>query len=62
MTKCNLDSSVTDWIIEYPIVLRLFQELEIDYCCSGKSLEFACREQNLDPQTVPASVSRLLDA
>jgi regulator of cell morphogenesis and NO signaling len=62
MTECDLDSSVPDWVIEYPPVLQLFQELGIDYCCGGKSLESACREQNLDPQQVLARMRQLLDA
>lgn len=62
MTECDLDSSVPDWVIEYPPVLQLFQELGIDYCCGGKSLESACREQDLDPQQVLARMRQLLDA
>lgn len=52
MTECDLDSSVPDWVIDHPQSLALFQELGIDYCCGGKSLESACRERQLDPQAI----------
>lgn len=52
MTECTLDSSVPDWVIEHPVTLAVFQVLGIDYCCGGKSLAFACREQGHEPATV----------
>jgi regulator of cell morphogenesis and NO signaling len=54
MDVVDLDSSVPDWLIEHPQLLPLFRELGIDYCCGGKSLDTACREQGLDPQIVLA--------
>jgi regulator of cell morphogenesis and NO signaling len=50
----DLDSSVPDWLIEYPVLLSLFCELGIDYCCGGKSLRTACQEQGLRPEDVLA--------
>ena len=52
MTSCDLDTSVPDWVIEHPMTLTVFQELSIDYCCGGKSLDYACREQGHDPATI----------
>lgn len=52
MTHCGLDSSVVDWIIDNPMTMRLFDELDIDYSCGGKSLAYACRQRGLDPPTV----------
>lgn len=60
MTECDLQTSVTDWVIEYPSVLAVLQKLNIDYCCGGKSLEFACREQGLDPSKVLARLQTML--
>jgi iron-sulfur cluster repair protein YtfE (RIC family) len=51
-TVCDLDTAVPDWGIEHPESLAVFQHLGIDYCCGGKSLEHACRQQGLDPTTV----------
>ena len=52
--ELDLDSSVSDWLIERPQHMRTFEELGIDYSCGGKSLEFACRERGLDPRAVLA--------
>lgn len=52
MTVCSIESSVPDWIIDHPQLLSVFQALGIDYCCGGKSLEFACRERHFDPRIV----------
>ena len=57
MTECTLDSSVPDWVIEHPVTLAVFQALGIDYCCGGKSLAFACREQGHEPATVLEGIS-----
>ncbi|WP_029246962.1 DUF542 domain-containing protein [Schlesneria paludicola] len=59
MNHLDLDDSVPEWVIEYPQLLSLFQELGIDYCCGGKSLQFACREQNLNPKIVLALIEDL---
>jgi len=52
----DLASSVPDWLIEYPQLLRTFEELGIDYCCGGKSLEVACRERGLNLHVVMAQL------
>jgi iron-sulfur cluster repair protein YtfE (RIC family) len=40
----------------------MFEELGIDYCCGGKSLLFACREKNLNPQIVLTLIQGLTSA
>lgn len=50
--NCDLDSSIPDWIIEYPETYPLFQECGIDSSCGGKSLEYVCRERGLDSRTM----------
>ncbi len=62
MSECDLDTSVPDWVIDHPETLAVFQELEIDTCCSGKSLGFACGQRGLDGETVLALLHRRLDA
>ncbi|MCZ2340663.1 MAG: DUF542 domain-containing protein [Bacteroidales bacterium] len=52
MISCDLDSSVPDWVIDYPATLAVFQKLGIDYSCGGKSLAYACRERGLDAKRV----------
>jgi regulator of cell morphogenesis and NO signaling len=56
----DLETSVPDWLIEHPQILTILEELQIDYCCGGKSLEFACRERSLDPQQVLARLRAFL--
>lgn len=62
MTKCDLDTSVPDWVIEHPETLAMFQELGIDYSCGGKSLAFVCRQQGLDDRVVLKKLLGCLDA
>ena len=52
MQHLDLDSSVPDWLIDYPQLLPLFKSLRIDYCCGGKSLRSASEEQGLRPEVV----------
>ena len=61
MTECALDSSVSDWVIEHSVTLAVFQTLGIDYCCGGKLLEFACREQGLDAAAVLKTLLRAIE-
>jgi regulator of cell morphogenesis and NO signaling len=40
-------------VAESPSRSRVFEKLEIDYCCGGKrTLDEVCREKGLDPDTV----------
>ena len=48
MTQLGPDNCVTDWVIEHPETLTVFQQHGIDYSCGGKSLSFACEEQGLE--------------
>ena len=59
MIKCDLFSSIPDWIIEHPRTATVFEQLGFDASCGGKSLEYLCLQQNLNPTTV---LRRLEDA
>ena len=61
MTSCDHETSVPDWIVEHPETWAVFKELGIDYCCGGKSLGYACREQRLDVDKVMAQLRRQID-
>jgi regulator of cell morphogenesis and NO signaling len=39
--------------------VTVFEEVGIDYHCGGKSLEYLCVQQGLDPQSVLARLRRL---
>ena len=52
MSDLDLSSSVVDWCIEHPETIAVFEQLGVDYCCGGKSLEYACYQRALDPDEV----------
>lgn len=53
MTQLSLETTVGNWVAQHPQVSRVFESLQIDYCCGGsKSLQQACWERQLDPQQV----------
>ena len=57
--QCDLDSSIPEWIVEYPPTHRVFTDLGLDTSCAGKSLQYVCRQQGLSP---PAVLERLHQA
>jgi len=59
--SCDLDTSVPDWLIDYPASAPVFQELRIDTSCGGKSLRYVCEKQELDPTDVLARLRRTVD-
>ena len=61
MHDLDLNSSVPEWLMAHPLLLKLFEELRIDYCCGGKSLEYACRERRIDPDELLAELHRLIN-
>lgn len=62
MDHVDLESSVPDWIIEYPHIQPLFESLDIDYSCGGKSLEVACLERGLDPVEIAHRIQQMRSA
>jgi regulator of cell morphogenesis and NO signaling len=52
MVECDLDTSVVDWVIEHPVTASVFEQLGINYCCGGISLEYTCAKQGLNTQVV----------
>jgi len=62
MPDCGLETSVPEWVIEHPETLAVFEELNIDYSCAGKSLEFACEQKGLDPRMVLSRLHAVMEA
>ena len=53
MTMATTESTVRELVIQSPGRAQVFERLGIDYCCGGrKPLSEACREKNLDVDTV----------
>ncbi len=54
MKQLDLSNSVPEWLVAYPALLSVFEDLQIDYSCGGKSLEYACLERRIDPEELLA--------
>jgi len=55
----NLNRTVGELVAERPGRARVFEEYGIDYCCGGKTpFEQACRERELDPDTIGAELTQ----
>jgi regulator of cell morphogenesis and NO signaling len=54
----DLETSVADWLIEHPELLRLFEQLGLEYSCGGKSLETAACQAGLNPGQTLAELRR----
>ncbi len=53
MSELNLNSTVGQWVAQYPATSRVFQQFKMDFCCGGGiSLDEACRKRGIDPQEV----------
>ncbi len=61
MTTLNLNSTLANWVIQYPRTATVFEALGLNYCCEGdETLEQACREQHLDPQQVVVKIEQII--
>lgn len=61
MTQINLKSSVGNCVAQHPQTSRVFESLEIDYCCGGgKPLEQACLDRKLDPLQVLEQIEQAI--
>lgn len=53
MSEPGLQTSVGEWVAQRPSTSRVFESLQIDYCCGGSvPLSQACAARQLDPQVV----------
>lgn len=58
MTSCDLDTPVCAWIIDDPESPVLYQQLEINDSCGGKSLAQVCRKSALEAAIVLKELHR----
>jgi regulator of cell morphogenesis and NO signaling len=59
MSTLDTNSTVAQWVSEYPQTARVFEELQIDYCCGGKiALADACESKQLDTNAIVAKLTR----
>lgn len=59
MSTLNTNSTVAQWVSEYPQTACLFEELQIDYCCGGDvALHEACETKHLDANEIVRRLAR----
>lgn len=58
MLNCGPETSVTDWVIDCPAAVTVFQQLRIDYSCGGISLEYACHQKGLHVVSVMDQIQK----
>lgn len=57
MTTFQLDNTVGSIVRDHPALSRLFEQVKVDYCCGGqKTLDEACRQRDIDPQSFLAQL------
>lgn len=59
MDDDDLEAAISDWVVDHPEAIPVLERWGIDYCCGGKSLEYACLQRNVDPYRVLREVRRL---
>ena len=59
MTTLDTNSTVAQWVSEFPQTSRLFEQLQIDYCCGGNVvLGEACQRQRLDAEDIVVQLTQ----
>jgi len=57
MGTFKLTDTVGDVVARRPVLSRMFEQANIDYCCGGgRTLEEACRERGIDPPAFLAAL------
>ena len=57
----TLTDTVGEWVTSHLSTSRVFERLNIDYCCGGgRPLEDACREASVDAQSILSDLSAVV--
>ncbi|WP_421658370.1 DUF542 domain-containing protein [Leptothermofonsia sp. ETS-13] len=60
MTTFQIHDTVGAIVRDHPLLFRLFEETNVDYCCGGKrTIDEACWQQGLDPETFLARLETM---
>ena len=58
MPGVDTSTSVGEWVAAHPTTARVFEDLQIDYCCGGnKPLAQVCEAKGLDLDTIASQLS-----
>ncbi len=60
MSDLTIMDAVTEWAIEHPGVISIFEKHGIDYCCAGKSFAYACAQRGADPLLVLREINEAI--
>lgn len=61
MSGLNKSTPVGEWVAKHPQTARVFEELQIDYCCGGDSpLAQACIAKGVDVERIKSRLSDLI--
>jgi iron-sulfur cluster repair protein YtfE (RIC family) len=60
MLDLTFMDAVTEWAIEHPEVIPIFEKHGIDYCCPGKSLANACQQRGADLHLVLLEINEAI--
>jgi regulator of cell morphogenesis and NO signaling len=61
MPTLNTASTVAQWVAAHPQAGRVFEELQIDYCCGGRvALSTACGKKSLDAAKVVERLTQVI--
>ncbi len=60
MMECDSESTVPEWLIEYPETFPVFSELGLDCTCGGRSLRFLCEQNEMDADFVVAALLKAI--
>ena len=60
MATFQISDTVGEIVRDRPSLSQLFEQAKVDYCCGGKkTLDEACRNQGIDPQTFLAQLEAI---
>jgi regulator of cell morphogenesis and NO signaling len=63
MATFQISDTVGEIVRDRPSLSRLFEQAKVDYCCGGKkTLDEACRNQGIDPQTFLAQLEAIANS
>ena len=63
MIMLDTNSTVAQWVSEYPQTARVFEDLQVDFCCGGDTpLAEACGQKQLDSNAILARLTEVVSA
>ncbi len=62
MFHLDANATVADWVRKCPPTSRVFEKLQIDYCCGGRNtVTVACADRQLDTNEIVTELTRVVE-